>query len=380
MAFLGKKLAINDIESKTKNIFSSSMNNLACNLLYNNGGEDLSVGFSDTCSIGNIAYNVRLGKRRWCSQSGCLCKQFYDRDFAGARPHRPCNESYLFTDWEWNAGENFQTGAPFYIRRPITGKVALLTTRFAGRPEKERKIVGFFKIAECIDQRLIIADPHFRLRLLVEETSYLNFWEYHRNDNGDGPSWNQKRFRYLEDIQIAAILHDLHQIVRNDESRSMIKDLLVGNFPLYAENRPLVSGYLSPEAVEKTLKRRKYGTGGESAAHKRLKNHIASHPELIGLEKENFIAKIEHPYVSGDMVDILFEHVNGKQSTVVEIELDNVIPGIHQAIKYRSLRCSQLNRPLNDPEICATVVAWQISPTEAGLCDYYGIRHFEHKI
>ena len=87
---------------------------------------------------------------------------------------------------------------------------------------------------------------------------------------------------------------------------------------------------------------------------------------------------IEHSYISGDLVDILFEPIKGNNNnTVVEIELDNVEPGIHQAIKYRALRCSQLGLPLTDKTVKATVVAWKFKQKEKKLCKKYGIDFFE---
>jgi len=356
------------------------MPNIACNLLYNNGNEGTYVGFAGPCTIGNIAYNVRKGDGRWCSQPRCSCRIFYDRDFSGALSNEPCNESFLFTKWEWNAGENFETREPFYLRQPVEGKVAVLTTIFAGQKERDRKIVGFFKIDRCIDEKVVFADNTYRLRLLRDEADELNFWEYHRNQKGTQPDWRQGRFRYLEDDQTAAFLHDLAAVVQSGASRSMILDLLRSDFRAYAETRPVVNGYLAAEAVMRTLLKRKYGKGGESANHRNLKNYIASHPEIIGLERRFVRAKIEHPYISGDLVDILFEPVDGGTNTVVEIELDIVVPGVHQAIKYRALRCAELGRPLDDLSVRAVVVAWNIDRVAADLCRRYGIEFYEHRL
>ncbi len=259
-------------------------------------------------------------------------------------------------------------------------KVAVLTTIFAGKRERDRKIVGFFKIDHCVDEKVVFADSTYRLRLLRDEADELNFWEYHRNKKGSQPDWRQGRFRYLEDDQTAAVLHDLAKIIRNEASKSMILDLLQSDFAAYAGMRPVVNGYLPAEAVRRTLLKRKYGKGGESADHRNLKNYIASHPEIIGLDGGLVQARIEHPYISGDLVDILFEPNDGGTNTVVEIELDIVLPGIHQAIKYRALRCAELGRQLDDPGVKAVVVAWNINRAEADLCRKYGIDFCEHRV
>lgn len=357
------------------------MPNIACSLLYNNGNESPYVGFLGSCSIDNIKYNIEKGSRRWCSQPQCLCRQYYDDGFKGRGPTRPCNESLLFSDWQWNPGAEFKTGEPFYIREPVQGKIAVLTTRFREQDEeKYRKIVGFFKIHECVDERIIVADNHYRIRLLREEAEELNFWEYHRNEKGTKPLWSQGRFRYWNDPQVAALLHDLRRVVRSEESRSMLEDLIQKDFPEYAAERPDVNGCLPSSAVKRILLKRKYGSGGESENHRHLKEYIARHPELLGINPRSVEARVEHLFPSGDLVDILFEPKKEGKNTVVEIELDCVLPGLHQAIKYRALRCAQLNRPLDDVGVEAFVVAWSFTPFEDQFCQKYSIKHFSFRI
>lgn len=357
------------------------MKNLACNLIYNNGDEGVYVGFKKRCNIQNIIANVELDTGRWCSQPACSCRKFYDRGFKGNVDEFPCSESYLFEGWEWNPGNEYKTGKPFRILRSGAGKIAVLTTRFASSSESERKIIGFLKIKDIVDnQHQVIGLKKQSLRLTIDEAQELNFWNYHRNNKSTTPLWRQGRFRYLEDVQVAAILHDLKDVVQNETTQSMIGDLLENDFPDFATARPSIKGALDELTVKKILLKRKYGKGGESKEHKQLKEYIAKYPDKIGLNKNEVTAFIEHSYISGDLVDILFAPTMGVNNTVVEIELDNVEPGIHQAIKYRALRCSQLGLPLTDKSVKATVVAWQFKQSEKKLCDKYGIDCFSIKI
>ncbi|MCU0471475.1 MAG: hypothetical protein MUF58_23115 [Arcicella sp.] len=357
------------------------MKNIACNLIYNNGDESIYVGFKKRCDIQNIIYNVELDSGRWCSQPECSCRKFYDKGFKGKVEDYPCNESSLFENWQWNPGNEFKTGEPFRIKFTGAGKVAILTTRFANCTEDERKIVGFLKIKALVDnQHQIIGLKKQSLRLTIDEAQELNFWNYHRNKKSSTPMWRQGRFRYLEDIQVAAILHDLKDVVQNETTQSMINGLLENDFTEYSTIRPTVIGSLGEESVKKILLKRKYGKGGESKEHKQLKEYIAKNPDKIGLNKNEVNALVEHKYISGDLVDILFAPTKGVGNTVVEIELDNVEPGIHQAIKYRALRCSQLGLTLTDKNVKATVVAWQFKQSEKNLCDKYGIDYFEIKL
>ncbi|MCK0137313.1 hypothetical protein [Arenibacter sp. S6351L] len=358
------------------------MENIACNLIYNNGDEDIFVGFKQRCEIQNIIYNVEKGRGRWCSQPACSCKKYYKRGFKGPVEDYPCNESTLFETWTWNPGNKFKTGEPFRMLRTGKGKIAILTTCFPSTSESERKIVGFLKIKDLVDDHhQIIGQKNQSLRLTLDEAKELDFWLYHKNNNNSSkPDWKQGRFRYLADEQVATILHDLVQVVQNASTQSMILKLLESDFPDYAIERPIVEGAIKGSYTKKVMLKRKYGKGGESPAHKKLKEYIAKNPSLIGLSSKNFIAKIEHQFISGDLVDILFEPLNGQTNTVVEIELDNVLPGIHQAIKYRVLRCSQLKKPLTYSKIKATIVAWKLNDSERQLCNQYEIDYYEIKL
>jgi len=357
------------------------MKNIACNLIYNNGDEGIYVGFKKRCDIKNIIANVELDSGRWCSQPACSCRKFYDRGFKGKVEDFPCNESYLFEGWEWNPGNEYKTGKPFRILQSGAGKFAVLTTRFTNCPESERKIVGFLKIKDLVnDHHQVIGLKKQSLRLTMDEAQELNFWNYHRNTKNATPLWRQGRFRYLEDIQVAAILHDLKDVVQNETTQSMIGDLIENDFQNFAMTKPTVKGALDESTVKKILLKRKYGKGGESKEHKQLKEYIAKNPDKIGLNKSEVIAHVEHSYLSGDLVDILFAPTKGVNNTVVEIELDNVEPGIHQAIKYRVLRCSQIGLSITDKNVKATVVAWQFKQSEINLCNKYGIDHFTIKL
>ena len=84
------------------------------------------------------------------------------------------------------------------------------------------------------------------------------------------------------------------------------------------------------------------GAGGESEAHRRLKLYVAHHPTLLSLNS-TAECEIEHRFITGDVVDVLFRN-HGPLRTVAEIELagtENIIIGIHQALKYRSLAAAE---------------------------------------
>ena len=245
------------------------MKNIACNLIYNNGGEGDFVGFNGRCTEDIIIYNIKKGSGRWCNNQRCSCKQYFDNGFKSGYKPFPCNESVLFKNWEFSAGENFEDNIKVPMRQVGIGKIAILTTAFARTREEERKIVGFFKIDNVSDDlNLVAASKIYRLRLSLEDAKELNFWNYYINDKNSKPVWNQRRFRYLEDDQTACILHDLYDVVRNDDDQSMIKNLLQTDFKKYSAERPIIKSALSENVEKKALLKRKYGPGGESENHK----------------------------------------------------------------------------------------------------------------
>lgn len=361
----------------------SFMKNIACNLIYNDGDEGVYVGFNGRCSIENIINNVEAGISRWCSQPQCNCRKFYDNNFKGSFPgtYPNCTESVIFENWEFNPGFTFVGNIPFVMHKVGKGKVAILTTKFSGDDESERKIIGLFKIKDVLDNKHgVTSYSRYRLRLTLEEAKQVDFWAYYRNTKDLIPRWSQPRFRYLADNQVAAILHDLISIVKNDSKKSMLLDLLKKDFQEYSGKKPEVQGAINENIPHKVALKRKYGLGGESEEHKSLKKYIANHPEAVNLNPLKVRSKLEHQYVSGDCVDILFEPTSGNQNAVVEIELDRVLPGIHQAIKYRALRCAELGVDLDSDKVKAKIVAWAFTIQEVELCRKYNIEYFKLKL
>ncbi|MHB1286512.1 MAG: hypothetical protein ACYCYP_08135 [Leptospirales bacterium] len=86
---------------------------------------------------------------------------------------------------------------------------------------------------------------------------------------------------------------------------------------------------------------RKYGSGGESPQHKRLKEYIKTHPEIVGAEKK-WEARIEFPLPSQDQIDVFFYY--DKKCIAVEVKSavsegnpDDYRRGLYQTIKYEAI-------------------------------------------
>ena len=102
------------------------------------------------------------------------------------------------------------------------------------------------------------------------------------------------------------------------------------------------------------------GADGESEAHRRLKLYVSKQPGMLDLHS-SAVSELEHEFCTGDRVDLLFEN-HRPVRTVVEVELageQNLIVGVHQAIKYRSLAAAERTCPLDTPKVRAFVVAYE---------------------
>ena len=172
---------------------------LKCN--YNDGGEGTLVGFSNTCSKENIERNIK-SHVRWCEEPRCGYHIYYERGLKGSKPIEPCYESKLFRKWEFGAGYDHKNGknAPRHMVQVKEGNFAILTTRFPGDDERDRKIVGLFQIEKIqnADETMLFAEQQKGIRLPLEEAKELYFWAYHRNKRLDNLQWGSLYISRLE--------------------------------------------------------------------------------------------------------------------------------------------------------------------------------------
>ena len=112
-----------------------------------------------------------------------------------------------------------------------------------------------------------------------------------------------------------------------------------------------------------------HGTaGGESESHKQIKTFVAAHPEAVGLAA-SAVSEVEHGFLSGDMVDVWFK-LGRDRGSVVEVEVSgaqDLLIGVHQAIKYRALAAVELGVLAlgPSPEVDAAVAAHAVDYREA---------------
>lgn len=83
-----------------------------------------------------------------------------------------------------------------------------------------------------------------------------------------------------------------------------------------------------------------YGTGGEGENHKKLKEYIYNHPEVLGIADIQR-KEMEYNLLSGDRLDVYFKLNNGSQ-VAIEIKPStspdaDVTRGLFQCVKYKAI-------------------------------------------
>lgn len=120
------------------------------------------------------------------------------------------------------------------------------------------------------------------------------------------------------------------------------------------------------------------GGAGEGAAHKRLKEAIAEHPELVRLPKSYAPGAVEAPLYSGDRVDVLFSAKDKRVAVEVKpagAPLGDLVRGVFQCVKYAAVLDAQA-RVAQTHSDCKAILALggPLSADLASLCVTLGIK------
>lgn len=99
-----------------------------------------------------------------------------------------------------------------------------------------------------------------------------------------------------------------------------------------------------------------YRAGGESEAHRRLKEFIARHPEVVGLPRRSK-GEPEKSLPSGDSIDVFFdtgsEWLGVEVKSAISDEAD-IARGIFQCVKYRAVMDAVIS--IEQRDICARAI------------------------
>ena len=144
------------------------------------------------------------------------------------------------------------------------------------------------------------------------------------------------------------------------------------------KNKTLTDFIILPIAslTQSEVTARKYGSNGESEEHLNFKNLIARDGSLIGIKNICSVENDSHIFPSADRPDIVFT-CGDNRFFIVEIEIENCLPGAYQAIKYKSLFCAEKGFQLNADNVITMLVARKINSTVQQFCNKYGVKTIE---
>lgn len=351
------------------------MKGIAFKVTYNDGGANRGLfGFNGVCSNQNMLVNVRQRKMTNCSDEDNPCRWFVDRNFSGRRPTSGnCYEAHLFEKQRLEFGCGFfhngpKKGKPIPVHGVEKGDIAFLTTLLPEKQQHERIVLACFRVAKEPKFRenwgyMVESDGTMDVRFPEDVAVQMNFWRYFQNQD-ESKLWGAGLFRHLTQTSTETLVGDLLGLLGDHPQRdvllkalgSMVKPRPVRRLPMVEATSFGGGGF----------------AGGESDAHRKLKELVAAHPEKIGLPKGSK-AEVEFPYQSGDQVDVKFDLPDGT-AAVVEIETIDGWSGAHQCIKYRSLLEAGLGHPLGSGKVAAVLVAHVFDAPTLAFAEKYGIR------
>ena len=346
---------------------------LAFKVTHNDGGASGGlIGYRGTCSDRTMVQNVEIKPKPWCSDPKNACRQFCDRGRVGRRPRLPCYESELlskkplmFRTGTYHSGHRKGEPIPIRYERVATGDIALLTTVPPGRPERDRVVFGCYMVGHIGEDEtghFIESDGRMDIVLPEDIAIECHYWDFQQTNTDGSKAWGSGLFRYLDQDAMSRFMKDLVYRLGDTSERDMV---VSATGMLEDVGRPLstaVSGRRS---------------GGEGKEHLALKELVAKKPKLVGLPAKSR-AFIEHPFLSGDRVDVMFKLPNG-EAAVVEVETIVPLPGCHQAVKYRALMEVERSEPLGSGRVEAILVAHEFDMKTRELAKQYQVRLVELK-
>ncbi|MGE3105280.1 MAG: hypothetical protein AB7K14_08525 [Lysobacterales bacterium] len=100
----------------------------------------------------------------------------------------------------------------------------------------------------------------------------------------------------------------------------------------------------------------------ESEEHKKLKEHVARNPALVGLPKSTAKGHIEYRFASADCADVVFTTADSLVGVEVKSRISNepdLTRGVFQAIKYQALLRAEQKSRGEPPTATAVLVSEQ---------------------
>lgn len=129
------------------------------------------------------------------------------------------------------------------------------------------------------------------------------------------------------------------------------------------------------------FKAARMGGNGEGEHHRRLKEYVRHHPELVGVGKRHSPGNVEERLPSGDSIDVFFNA--GQEWVGVEVKPESSDPvdltrGLYQCVKYTAvLRAMAVARQLDVDSRAVLVIGGHLPPELVILKTMLGIEVVE---
>jgi hypothetical protein len=144
---------------------------------------------------------------------------------------------------------------------------------------------------------------------------------------------------------INGFLSTTYRRARSNEAKRAVLKAIYADAAAYGDwaelcellDIPFDDGALA-DAVEKARKSK--GRGGEGPDHLKLKMHVATHPEIVGLVAGSPHGEVEWDTASGDCIDILFKRRGFQYAVEVKphhASKGDMVRGVFQCLKYREV-------------------------------------------
>ena len=125
----------------------------------------------------------------------------------------------------------------------------------------------------------------------------------------------------------------------------------------------------------------RHGGGGESPAHRNLKEYVARHPERVGLVAKVYKqGKTERQFACADRVDVFFEHAESPvavECKACNASNDELTSGIFQCVKYEALLVAEnvWKKVMGTPR-CVLAVGRALPGPQQRLAKLLGVKYF----
>ena len=219
------------IGGKQKPYVRKTRHNIAYKATYCDGNGDW---FKAPCSEECRKYNCAKTTRATFCRKGSVCREVLDGKkpesaiLESLRTNLLCYESRLLLDFTVSAGRKEKDNTPFNWNLRNDTLVVFTTIPMNGK-EKDRIICGAMLVKHSYPkdgdkEAYATSYEDCRIALTQKEAEELKYWEYAPGEGSHKNliQWNEKLWRFQEDITCATILKDIVAVIekRNDPEQT----------------------------------------------------------------------------------------------------------------------------------------------------------------